>query len=281
MSIYQDSTAFANFVRERESIRILKVGGVTPPWTQDEILQRYKFCNISREHDTVTIALRKHWYAGYEEHPNLWLAAAMARLFNWPATLQAVGFPDVWGQGYIQHVIDVVMARHARKEQVYNSAYRLPAPSDGTTMVEHLMRRILLVASHNRVAWEHAQEKGTLQAAVGYFTTLPYIGNFLAYQIVLDLAAYAPLDQATDRTTWTVVGPGSTRGLNRVTGRLLTAKVPEVQSVTEMRELTAWMQGNHFPDISLIDIEHALCEFDKYERVRTGEGRPKHRYYAT
>ena len=32
------------------------------------------------------------------------------------------------------------------------------------------------------------------------------------------------------------------------------------------------------PKLEMRDIEHSLCEFDKYERVRNGEGAPRGRY---
>jgi hypothetical protein len=32
------------------------------------------------------------------------------------------------------------------------------------------------------------------------------------------------------------------------------------------------------PSVEMRDIEHSLCEFDKYERVRLGEGRPRMKY---
>jgi hypothetical protein len=31
-------------------------------------------------------------------------------------------------------------------------------------------------------------------------------------------------------------------------------------------------------DLEMRDIEHSLCEFDKYERVRLGQGKPRSKY---
>ncbi len=52
-----------------------------------------------------------------------------------------------------------------------------------------------------------------------------------------------------------------------------------------MRELLArsrvrgvWGNNVKYPRLELRDIEHSLCEFDKYERVRLGEGRPRSMY---
>jgi hypothetical protein len=36
--------------------------------------------------------------------------------------------------------------------------------------------------------------------------------------------------------------------------------------------------GSDFADLTLMDIQNCLCEFDKYERVRLGEGRPRSYY---
>ena len=38
-----------------------------------------------------------------------------------------------------------------------------------------------------------------------------------------------------------------------------------------------YLQG-HMEPIEMRDIEHCLCEFDKYERTRLGEGRPRAKY---
>mgnify|MGYP005994584353 CR=1 FL=1 len=49
----------------------------------------------------------------------------------------------------------------------------------------------------------------------------------------------------------------------------------------EMQELLDlspnYLQG-HMEPLEMRDIEHCLCEFDKYERVRLGQGRPRAKY---
>ena len=41
----------AYFVVERDEIRQKKEAGVEAPWTEDEILATYRFCNIRRKQD--------------------------------------------------------------------------------------------------------------------------------------------------------------------------------------------------------------------------------------
>jgi hypothetical protein len=35
---------------------------------------------------------------------------------------------------------------------------------------------------------------------------------------------------------------------------------------------------HEWPAWEMREVEHTLCEFDKYERARLGEGRPKQRF---
>src|SRR5690349_19516029 len=57
------------------------------PYTQDPILQQYRFCNCFRELDTVTIWVRKNIREPFADHPYLWFMLAIARQINWPETL--------------------------------------------------------------------------------------------------------------------------------------------------------------------------------------------------
>ena len=77
------------------------------------------------------------------------------------------------------------------------------------------------------------------------------------------------------------MGPGSARGLNRVCGNERDEKWKQDQWLQVLQELqvlvnealpelpTAW------PKLDAQNLQNCLCEFDKYERVRLGEGRPR------
>jgi hypothetical protein len=92
----QRHKAFFDFINERHVIYINKEAGADFPWTEDEILRKYSFCNVFRELDTVTKWIRSNWCEPYMEHPNVPFAMAMARQINWPTTLDEIGFPDKW-----------------------------------------------------------------------------------------------------------------------------------------------------------------------------------------
>jgi hypothetical protein len=57
------------FMKERHAIWERKVAGQPKPWTQDPILQSYRFCNVYRELDTVTVWINNNWRTPhYEDH---------------------------------------------------------------------------------------------------------------------------------------------------------------------------------------------------------------------
>jgi hypothetical protein len=135
-----------------------------------------------------------------------------------------------------------------------------------------------------------------LQQAHEWLRKFPYLGPFHAYEIVTDLRWTYLLGKATDIHVWANPGPGCKRGLNRVMGRDKKAKVWENREalLNEMDIILEasgdyWLDFAHkmrdkFPRLKtpleweMRDVEHTLCEFDKYERARSGEGRPRGTY---
>jgi hypothetical protein len=104
-------------------------------------------------------------------------------------------------------------------------------------------------------------------------------GGFMAYEVACDLRYTRYLKSAPDLRTWAHAGPGAKRGLNRLLGK--GAKERPFLSDAAAAESMCWLLGKidaawpHAPALELREIEHSLCEFDKYERARLGEGRPR------
>ena len=81
--------------------------------------------------------------------------------------------------------------------------------------------------------------------------------------------------------TWANPGPGAKRGLNRIYDRALNKQMKSNLFITEMQdllELSPDFIHGQVPSLEMRDIEHSLCEFDKYERVLNGEGKPRSIY---
>ena len=268
MSIYP-KTDFNNYMIERHSIYERRAEGQPYPWTDDPILNEYSFCNVYRELDRVTIWIRENWREPYADHPNLPFAMAMARQINWPDTLEEIGFPEHWNP---ERIKAIMQGRMNRKEKVYTGAYMLTGTLGGTK-VEQTIDKILtpLYEMPPRIISSSLEET--------WKRYLPYPGfsGFMAYEVVTDLRHTKHLENAEDIMTWANPGPGAKRGLNRIHGRPLNHTQPRRHFINEMKELLYLCNMAPLP-LEMRDIEHCLCEFDKYERVRLGQGKPRAKY---
>lgn len=273
---------FWAWISERHQIYLNRKAGKPWPWTADPIFQRYRFCEVFRELDKTTIWIRENWREPYADHPNLWLAMALARHINWPPTLQAIGFPRKWDP---VKTLKIMLELRARGTQVFGGAYFLTADVGGSDTPTHTVWKkidaIYQYAKTSRPPWNHTN--CSLESAWAWFRGSGCFawGPFMSYEVVTDMRWTRYLNQAPDIMTWANPGPGAFRGLNRLFGRPLKPNVKPEQALEEMRHLLALSRRHlpkHVPDLELREIEHSLCEYDKYTRVKNGEGRPRSLY---
>ena len=141
---------------------------------------------------------------------------------------------------------------------------------------EHFLRGSALYA-------EHAYDKA-IKEYVDAFALFP-VPDFLfniaqAYRAKGDgstaLVFYRRyLDKAPDINTWAVAGPGAIRGLHRLHGRNYKTALRQEQACEEMcelLELSKMSLPDFIPRLELREIEHSLCETDKWLRVAAGQG---------
>ena len=266
--------SYFNYINERQAIYVNKVSGAEFPWTEDEILQTYSFCNVFRELDTVTIWLRENWREPYADHPNLPFAMAMARQINWPPTLAEIGFPEEWNP---EHVKNVMRARQIKKEKVYTGAYMLTGTLGGSKVDQTVDKILTPLYEDQPEIHKHSLEQSWREY-------LPYKGfaKFISYEVVTDLRHTKHLNKAKDIMTWANPGPGAKRGLNRISGNELNEPIHIKRAVEQMQDLLEYSVEKlepFVPALEMRDIEHCLCEFDKYERTRLNQGRPRAKYH--
>jgi 5-hmdU DNA kinase-like protein len=273
---------FVKFILERERIRVAREVGQPWPWTDDPILRQYKFTNIHRENDRVTRWLASNWRLIHASDPDLWFAFTVFRRgLNWPDTAIELGYPIPWDPA---HYVDVCRQRKVRGERVFESgAYKL--------MVSHALSKKLEPYASDaaeqqvrcifnpiwaRRDYYRPKPTDTLTTLHARLITADGMGSFQAAQVLADLK-YVQLTSTPDWWTFAASGPGSRRGLNRVLGRPVDAEWDEAEWFANLRRLqsaidplaaAAGISGLHGQD-----TQNALCEFDKYERVRLGEGK--------
>lgn len=268
----------AYFINEREYIRLLKEKGARRPWTDDEILGTYRFCNIRRMDDRVSEWLIDNWYTTYRDHPNMLIAVCLARFFNLPSTLAHIGFPSEWNPDTVR---ERVRSLHRKGVNVFNGAY-IVRGNDGEDKIESVTHYYVnpLYEKHLQRALptDSMEETASLiQDQHGY-------GSFMAGQVVADLR-WALSGEWKDRNDWAPVGPGSSRGLRRYTddtpGNLTKVYKPS-EFLPLIRDMMSSLRKVLPFDITsrleAHDYQNCLCEFDKYERALHKQGKPKQKY---
>lgn len=277
-----------SFMNERMAIHTARENGAAKPWTRDKILQSYRFCNIYRELDTTTQWIAEHVRKPYRASPNLWFMLALCRQINWVPTLRRVfqGAPGGFGRsGYSPAIL--AQAIEAEKEfsgKSYTSAYMLTAGGASGGMRKSTITSGLILGplwNDRDIIANNMLAMNSMEATTNLLSAYYGFGPFVSYEVACDLR-YCPgwLDDAPDLLTWSNPGPGARRGLNRLAGRDLDTRLTVKECVREMRTLldVVSLDWRHNPELELREIEHSLCEFDKYERVRLGQGTPRQKY---
>ncbi len=275
-----DYTPLWHWVRERERIRVLKDGGAAWPWTDDEILASYRFCNVRREDDRGTVWIRKHIREPYADHPLLWLMLCIARQINWPETLAELIADRAWplDDGFSPEAITILLnARKARGAKVYTGAYMISAPPEKGADKQAYIAETVIGA-----LWRRREHFPSLHVSLrkvhDWITASNGWGAFMAYQAVVDMRFTRILRDAPDVETWAAAGPGTLRGLNRLHGRAVDCGLSQGQALSEMRAIYKVATAETGVAMDFSDVPNILCETDKYLRVKLGQGKPRALY---
>lgn len=298
---------FFGYARERHAVYLRRRADVPRPWTRDPILRTYRFTNIYRELDAVTTWFRERVREPMRDDPRVLPATVIFRWFNRVSTGEVIfsqfcmdgdtpfkRLMDDYGTRrwdpartltpYIRtfcgagpfvtgaYTINTICARGGRQDKL-----------DG--VVDLITQWFEYHPDWYGVARSMLSNEGegSIEAFCDWVKS-PCLADFMAYEIACDLRYTGLLERALDQLTWANPGPGAARGLNRVHGRPVRGAVPRGQAVNEMRELldlarrVEWPRGDDYPAWEMREVEHTLCEFDKHERVRLGEGRPRSRF---
>lgn len=275
--------SFFGWIKERHNIYLSRAAGNPPPWTSDPILSKYKFTNPFRENDRVTVWMRKHWTNEQDTRPHeeILFNTCMFRMVGTSEFAEEHGWVTDWNPEETKRVIE---RRIARKERTFTGAYiitnqGLKMPKS-QVVVDHFLTPI----------WQdRAKMIESIQEHKGLELTHKLLGQykgwggggFMAYEVVTDLSYTPVLKWPYDKFTWANAGPGAIRGLNRIHDRNLKKALNQKQANEEMGQLLHvakhYLKDSCVPvlDVDMRTIEHSLCEWDKYERVRLGQGEPR------
>lgn len=267
---------FYRLAVERMNIHIRRFVDKQPaPYTTDEIFKAYRFCNVFREYDATTVWFAEKVRSVVTDPDQLVLATIAFRWFNRMSTGEAL-LPWLLGERHWNS--DTILEKLRHLHPIVTGAYVIKTP-DGFTKLQGILQCIDNVRKELKELTTYISSNNSIEKAHGRLTQIPYLGDFMAYQIVSDLM-YTPLLQtAPDRMTWTCVGPGSARGCGWILENdpnhfSKDSKAQKADMVKLMREILGecdlfWPK--EFKRWDMQTVQHWLCEYDKYLRAAGGQ----------
>jgi len=269
--------AYWRFAAERHGIFLRRARGQSDPWTENEILQRFKFCNTFRAADRVSqYLIREVIYGPYAQDldpEDVFLRIVLFRLFSkeatWAALEEATG-------GVRRKTLDVnrlggLLEDLRSQKAIYTAAFILAAPSVYGYRAKH-RNHLALVADMFRPKGLGARlgRARSLEDVFHALVEYPMVGPFLGYQIAIDLNYSEHL--LFDEDDFTVPGPGAIRGLEKVF-RDRGGQTPQqlIMRMVDRQDEEFSRLGLDFPGLfgrrlHAIDCQGLFCETDKYSR---------------
>lgn len=269
---------FFGFMNERHRIYLQREKGAMWPWTEDPILRAWKFTNVYRQLDRVTIELGKR-LQGVRSHELILFKIAVFRMFNWPPTFDAI--EDLTnGDWDLRRATRVLDTRKRLGGKLFTGAYMMTS-AGAKSKHRQALRSLGGIWKDRAGLLRFIKRRSSMLETSLLFTQFPMIGSFIGYEYACDLRHTDILRDAKDIMYWANTGPGAKRGVNRLLGLHVKSRLNPEEANGYMRELLL-LSGDYLadwmPPLEMRDIEHTLCEFDKYERVRRDEGRPRNRF---
>jgi hypothetical protein len=276
-----------HYMNERFAISLRRANGLPrEQWTNDPILEKYKFTNVKRDWDYTSRWLIDNWYTPYGAEPQSGMMAAFARFFCLVPTFEAVGVPLSLASinSWLTRAKRILTQRQERGDKVFTSAYIIGGVKPGNKKVAWVIEEYL----------RPVHESGLLGKPWGGKILLLHDrlrefngwGDFMTQEVILDLQrTFVLMNQPdTEKRVYGVAGPGAMRGLCRVAGATYDDVGMLNRTLARGRMLDLWKvlldpaNGLH-PELrrglTVHDVEFSLCEYDKYERVLWGQGTPK------
>lgn len=268
--------AYWTFAAKRHEIYERRLAGQPGPWTDDEILKRYRFCNAFRVSDRVSqYLIREVVYAlPHLDARDRFLRTVLFRLFSKPSTWELIEArcgsvtADGLDADSVGAVLDEAMASGCT---LYTSAFILCANRAYGHARKHRNHLALVASMLDHGLPERVVEARSLEEVYCALRTYPLIGPFMAYQLAIDLN-YGP-DLAFSEDEFTVPGPGAIRGLGKIFENLGDYTPQDAihwlveQQATVREDLGVAPPTLRGRQLHAIDCQNLLCEVDKYARV--------------
>jgi len=269
--------SFIKFVNERHAIYERRQRGDPYPWTRDLLLRKYKFCNVFRHLDRGSQDFLKLAAPGNMDPLHALFRATLWTVFNkkktWQRLAAAVDL-DKWNKpSDIKRKIapmlyDVVDTLRNKDIAVFTNIYCRPQSwqHHGIPVSKVVINLVTELVSNMDITDKFINAKTLIDAAL-VLTEIYSIGPFFAWQITIN-AWWTKAFQFHDDDR-ALIGRGSLAGLRLLDGGKDKHRI-FAQALHACKK-----HGPQHGAMRAIDVEHALCEWNKYvnlqEQIRCGK----------
>lgn len=268
------------FIQERMNMFWSRRRGTKMPWTQDPILQKYRFTNVYRVVDRVSQYLIKDviYSNPHLSEEDIALRIIVFKIFNkietWELLQERLGILSLKTFNTVD--ISKVLTVRRTSYPIFNNAYMMTGTH---SLYNHLKSKhekwLQMVKDEligKRVLTKVIKAK-SLGEIYAHLKTCSFIGEFLAYQYAIDLN-YSPLF-GFDENSFVKAGIGSIRGIKKCFIDIdkkdyEKAIMFTLENFSELQERFGYAE---FEELygrkpTLIDLQNCFCETDKYLRAR-------------
>lgn len=271
--VYQ---TYWKFAVERQNIFFKRFYKEDYPWTEDPILYQYKFTNVYRVTDRVSQYLIKNViYKGSQEPEELFFRILIFKIFNristWESLENELG--EISYKRYSFERYNKILSELLNiKVPIYSAAY-IMASGRSTFGYErkhqnHL--KLIELMLKERVPYK-LKNSNSMDGAYHLLRSYPTLGDFLAYQYVIDLN-YSTLTNFSEMD-FVKAGPGAKDGIAKCFKDFCDYTFEDIiRMMADNQELEFARLGFNFKNLwgrslQLIDCQNIFCEVDKYSRI--------------
>lgn len=273
--IYEE---YWNFAAERQAVFNKRKNGTIYPWTNNHIIQKYKFTNVYRASDRVSqYLIRNVIYPEYKNDftpEDIFFRIILFKLFNkietWKALEDVLGCIDY--KSYSFNRYDSILTNLINNgEKIYSAAYIMPSAKHFGSDKKHRNNLMLLEMMMSENVVSKISKLHNLQELYKVLLDYPSLGKFLAFQYAIDIN-YSELCDF-DEMDYVVAGPGAKSGISKMfvdkngySDEYIIRLMAENQE-QEFKRLNLNFEYLGDRKLQLIDCQNLFCETDKYTRV--------------
>lgn len=268
--------AYWKFAFERQEIFFKKLNNSIFPWTNDSVLNQFKFTNVYRATDRVSQYLIKNViYTGEQDPVEVLFRILLFKLFNkietWEILEKQAG--TISYKNYDYDLFNRILSDAKNKGvSIYSGAYIMASASSAYGYsLKHQNHLKLIEEIINSGLAQRIDKLKNLESLFNHLLKYPSIGPFLAYQYAIDIN-YSNIVNFSEME-FVKAGPGAKDGIRKCFSD------PGDYSEEDIIKLMAERQWEEFErlnlpfktlwgrDLQLIDCQNLFCEVDKYLRV--------------